>query len=94
MRITEISAPILNALRDKKFVGNFEVIIYHPRMGEDIKITGYKRNGAEFPYDFSVKLQSAINEICFKIVSGCFCNEDFSFDIKGQVEYLYEHDGQ
>lgn len=91
MKITDLYDAIMNALRKQKFVGDFEVTIYYPRMGEDIKITGYKRSEAEFPYDFSNKLQSVINNICFKIVSGCFCNEDFTFDIKGRIEYVYEY---
>lgn len=91
MKITEIYDPILNALREEKFVGNFEVTIYHPRMGEDIKITGYKGSAASFPYDFNCALQSKINEICFKIVSGLYSNEDFTFDIKGRIEYVYEY---
>lgn len=93
MKITEIRDPILNALRREKFVGDFEVTIY--RSGtQDIeiaKITGFRRTEAEFPYDFSLKLQSAINEICFKIVSGDYSNEDYTFDIKGSVEYVFEY---
>jgi len=95
MKITEIRDPILNALRDNKFVGDFTVTISHPRLQEDIeiaKITGFKRTEAEFPYDFSLKLQSAINEICFKIVSGLYSNEDFTFSIKGRIEYERTYD--
>ena len=88
MKITEISKPILDALRDKKFVGDFVVTIYHHCM-EDVKINGYKPNATAFPYDFSCKLQNKVNEICFKIVSGVLVDGKFTFDIKGQVEYLY-----
>lgn len=88
MKITEIYESVINTLRDKKFVGNFEVTIYHPNM-TDVKITGHKRTDVEFPYDFSCSLQNAINEICFKIVSGNITNGDFTFDIKGQIAYLY-----
>lgn len=90
MKITEISDAILDALRNNKFVGDFTVTISHPCMKEDIEITGYKRTGAEFPYDFKYKLQSAINEICFKIVSGLYYNEDFTFAINGRIEYEYK----
>ena len=93
MKITEISDPILNALRKEKFVGNFEVTISHSYMPEGIKITGYKPNDASYPYDFSCKLQTRINEICFKIVCGLLTDGDFTFDIKGQIEYLYSPDG-
>ena len=92
MRITEIYDPILNALRNKKFTGDFKVTIYHPFMAP-VKIKGYKPNEAAYPYDFSCELKNKINEICFLIVSGVILNGDFSFDIKGQIEYLYEHDG-
>lgn len=93
MRITEISDPILNAIRDKKFVGDFEVTIYHPYMAP-AEIKGYKPNESAFPYDFSLKLKNKINEICFLIVSGVVSDGNFSFNIKGQIEYIYEHDGQ
>lgn len=89
MKITEISGPILDALHDNKFVGEFTVTISHPRMGEDIEITGYKGSAASFPYDFNCALQSKINEICFKIVSGLYSNEDFTFAINGRIEYEY-----
>lgn len=90
MKITEISRPIINALQDSKFVGEFTVTISHPRMKEDIEITGYKRTAVEFPYDFiNGKLQSAINDVCFKIVSGLYSNEDFTFAINGRIEYEY-----
>lgn len=88
MKITEISKPILDTLRDKKFVGDFVVTIYHHCM-EDIKINGHKPNAVAFPYDFSSELQNKINEICFRIVSGVLVDGKFTFDIKGQVEYLY-----
>lgn len=89
MKITEISDPILDALHDNKFVGEFTVTISHPRMGKDIEITGYKGSVASFPYDFSQILQSKINEACFMIVSGVMTNEDFIFSINGRVEYEY-----
>lgn len=89
MKITEMRGLVLKALQDSRFVGEFTVTIY--RSGtqdtEIAKITGFKRTEAEFPYDFSLKLQSAINEICFKIVSGLYSNEDFVFGIKGRIEY-------
>ena len=88
MRITEISKPILDILRDKKFVGDFVVTIYHHCM-EDVKINGHKPNAVAFPYDFSNELQNKINEICFRIISGVLVDGKFTFDIKGQVEYLY-----
>lgn len=90
MKITEISKPILDTLRDKKFVGDFVVTIYHHCM-EDVKINGHKPNSAAFPYDFSCELQSKVNEICFKIVSGVIVDGKFTFDIKGQIAYLYTH---
>lgn len=93
MRVTEISDHILNALRDKKFVGDFEVTVYHPYMA-DVKIKGYKQNEVAHPYNFSCELKNKINEICFLIVSGVVSDENFSFDIKGQIEYLYECDGE
>ena len=80
----------LDTLRDKEFVGDFIVTIYHNWMGE-VKINGYKPNSATFPYGFSCKLQSKVNEICFKIASGVIDDENFTFDIKGQVEYLYTY---
>lgn len=89
MKITEISEPILAALRDNRFVGEFTVTISHPRMKEDIEITGYKGSAASFPYDFNQVMQNRINEICFKIVSGIYSNEDFSFAINGRIEYEY-----
>lgn len=90
MKITEIRDLILKALQDNKFVGEFTVTISHPRMEEDIEIIGYKRTAVEFPYDFiNGKLQSTINEICFKIVSGLYSNEDFTFTINGRIEYEY-----
>lgn len=89
MKITELDDAIMNALRREKFVGNFEVTIHRPYM-QDIKITGYKRTEVEFPYDFSDKLKSEINKICYLIVSVVIPNEDFTFDIKGTVEYLYK----
>ena len=90
MKITEISKPILDTLRDKEFVGNFVVTIYHHCM-EDVKINGHKPNSAAFPYDFSTDLQNKVNEICFKIVSGVLVDGKFTFDIKGQIEYLYTY---
>ena len=92
MRITAISDPILNALRDKKFTGDFKVTIYHPYM-PPAEIKGYKQNESSFPYDFSCDLKNKINEICFLIVSGVIRDGDFYFSIKGQIEYLYECDG-
>ena len=92
MRITLISDPILNALRDKKFVGDFKVTIYHPYM-PPAEIKGYKQNESSFPYDFSCDLKNKINEICFLIVSGVIRDGDFYFSIKGKIEYLYECDG-
>ena len=91
MRITEISDPVLNILRNKKFAGDFEVTIYHPNMA-DVKIKGYKRDETAYPYDFACELKNKINEICFLIVSGVISDGDFSFDIKGRVEYVYEMD--
>lgn len=91
MRITEISDPILSTLRNKKFVGDFIVTIYHRNMAE-VKIYGNKPNESAHPYDFSCKLKNEINAICFMIVSGVICDGGFSFDIKGQIEYLYECD--
>jgi hypothetical protein len=92
MEITRIFDPILNALRDKKFVGDFKVTIYHPYM-PPAEIKGYKQNESSFPYDFSCDLKNKINEICFLIVSGVIRDGDFYFSIKGQIEYLYECDG-
>ena len=89
MKITEICNPILNALRDNKFVGDFTVTISHPRLLEDVEIAGYKRDSAAFPYDFSQILQRKINEICFEIVRGTMTNEDFIFTINGRIEYEY-----
>lgn len=80
MEITEISDAIQNALRKEKFVGDFEVTIYHPYMPNGVKITGYK----------NCNLQSKINEICFKIDRGDFPDGGFSFEIKGQIEHLYK----
>lgn len=109
MKITEISKPIIDTLRDKNFVGHFEVIIYHYcKEGKCIdyaKIKGFKPNkdafkGFEpnkdafphnFGYEFGCELQSKINEICFKIISGEIADEDFTFDIKGYIPYLYVH---
>lgn len=88
MKITEISKPILDTLRDKGFVGNFEVTIYHPYM-ENVKIKGFKPNSAAFPYDFSCDLQTKINAICFKIISGEIIDGKFTYDIYGQIEYSY-----
>lgn len=89
MKVTEISGPILDALRDNRFVGEFTVAISHPLMKEDIEITGYKGNADSFPYDFNQVMQNRINEICFKIVSGIYSNEDFTFSINGRIEYEY-----
>ena len=91
MKITELHDAILNAIRREKFVGEFEVTIYQPRMTEGIKITGYKRDASEFPYDFSGKLQSEINSLCFNIVCGFLYEDDFTFGIKGRIEYLREY---
>ena len=84
MKITEISKAIQNALSDNKFVGWFEVTIYHYDM-KDIKISGLRDD----IYPFNYKLKEEINEICFQIVSGTITDGDFAFDIKGQIEYLY-----
>lgn len=88
MKITEISKPILDTLRDKGFVGHFLVTIYR-HGAEYAKIKGYKQNTASFPYDFNCELQNKINEICFKIVSGEIVDGKFTFDICGQIEYSY-----
>lgn len=88
MKITEIHDSVINALRDKEFIGDFKVAIHHPGM-EEVELAGFKRSEVEFPYDFSCSLQGAINEICFRIVSGVILNGDFIFDIKGQIKYLY-----
>ena len=90
MKITEISKPILDILRDKEFVGNFEVTIYHHCI-EDVKIKGFKPNTAAFPFDFSTDLQNKVNEICFKIVSGAIVDGKFTFDIVGQIAYSYTY---
>ena len=90
MKITEIRDPIMNALQDYRFVGKFTVTISHPRMKEDIEITGYKGSVVSFPHDFDFVLQGKINEICFNIVSGLYSNEDFIFSINGQIEYEYQ----
>ena len=91
MKITEISKPILDILRDKEFVGDFVVTIYHHCM-EDVKINGHKPNSAAFPYDFSTELQNKINEICFRIISGVLVDGKFTFDITGQIEYSYKYE--
>jgi hypothetical protein len=91
MRITEIDSPIQTVLRNKKFVGDFEVTIYHPDMA-DVKIKGYKQNESAYPYNFACELRNKINEICFLIVSGVISDGNFSFDIKGRIEYVYEMD--
>lgn len=91
MKITELHDAILNVICGKKFVGEFEVTIYHPRMTEGVKVTGYKRTAIEFPYDFGDRLQSEINAICFKIICSLFPGDDFTFDIKGRIEYLHEY---
>lgn len=79
----------MNALRDRRFVGDFIVTIYHPRMAE-VKVNGNKPNEASFPFDFSYDLGKAINAMCFLIVSGAISDdEDFTFDIRGRIEYLY-----
>lgn len=88
MKITEIHESVIKALQDKEFIGDFTVTIHHPGM-EEFELTGFKKTEVEFPYDFSCLLQSAINEICFKIVSGVISNGDFTFGIKGQIKYLY-----
>lgn len=88
MKITEMHESVINALRDKDFIGDFTVTIHHPGM-EEFELTGFKKTEVEFPYDFSCLLQSAINEICFKIVSGVISNGDFTYGIKGQIKYLY-----
>ena len=88
MKITELYDAVMNALRREKFVGNFEVTIHRPSM-QDVKITGYKRSSDEYPYDFSDKLKSEIDKICYLIVDVVIPNEGFTFDIKGRVEYEY-----
>ena len=90
MKITEISEPILEVLRTKEFVGNFEVTIYHC-CNEYVKIKGFKQNTASFPYDFNCELQNKINEICYRIVSGAINDCGFTFDIAGQIAYLYTY---
>ena len=55
-------------------------------------IKGYNENENTFPYDFSLELKNKINEICFLIVSRVIRDGNFSFGIKGQIEYLYECD--
>ena len=91
MKITEIYEPILEVLSTKRFVNHFEVAIYRPGMKDIIKIKGYKPNESSFPYDFSCELRNKINEVCYKIVSGALVDGDFTFDIKGQITYLYVH---
>lgn len=90
MKITEISDPIIDALSEKEFVGHFEVTIYHAGM-DNVKIAGYKPNAVAFPYDFRGELQNKINEICYNIVRGILDDGDFTFDIKGQIVYLYTY---
>ena len=90
MKITEISEPILEVLRTKEFVGHFDVTIYHHGT-EYVKIKGFKQNTASFPYDFNCELQNKINEICYKIVSGAISDCGFTFDIAGQIAYLYTY---
>lgn len=92
MKITEIFDHILNALHDKKFVGDFKVTIYHPYMAP-VEAEGNKPDEVAYPYDFSCELKNKINEICFLIVSGVIRDGDFYFNIKGQIKYLYECDG-
>lgn len=87
MKITEISDRIMNALRDKKFMGEFEVTIFHPDMA-DVKIAGQMKDVA-LGSDFSSKLQNKINEICFQIVSSDISDKEFTFTIKGQIRYEY-----
>lgn len=89
MKITEISEPIIAALQDRRFVGEFTVTISHPLMKEDLEITGYKGSVTSYPDDFNRVLQNRINEICFKIVKGDMSNEDFIFTINGRIEYEY-----
>ena len=86
MKITEISKPILDTLRNKEFKGNFEVTIYHPDM-KAIKIDG------DFIYDsnFRGELEYQIKNICFQIVSGVLVDGKFTFAIRGQIEYVYEY---
>lgn len=86
MRITEIQNTILDTLRKKGFMGMFEVTIYHPSM-KDIKISGLRDDINVFNY----KLEQEINNICFQIVFGTLVDGDFTFDIKGQIEYLYTY---
>lgn len=86
MRITEIQNTILDTLRKKEFVGWFEVTIYHSGM-KDITISGLRDDIGLFNY----KLGQEIRDICFQIVSGTLIDGDFTFDIKGQIEYLYTY---
>ena len=69
MKITEISKPILDTLRNKEFKGNFEVAIYHPDM-KAIKIDG------DFNYDsnFRSELEYQIKNICFNRSEETSCN--------------------
>lgn len=89
MKITEISARIMNVLHEKEFIGEFEVTICHPDMA-DVKIAGQMKDVA-LGSDFSSKLQNKINEICFQIVSSDISDEEFTFTIKGQIAYLYTY---
>ena len=89
MKITELRNEILDTLHDKKFVGNFEITIYHEYM-EHIKIHGFKEYVGTFPVDFDTELQLQINDICFKIVSGLYTSDGYDFSILGQTEYLFD----
>ena len=86
MKITEISKPILDTLRNKEFKGNFEVTIYHPDM-KAIKIDG----DVIYDSNFHRMLEYEIKNICFQIVSGVLVDGKFTFTIKGQIEYVYEY---
>ena len=89
MKITEVSARIMNALREKEFIGEFEVTIFHPDMA-DVKIAGQMKDVA-LGSDFSSKLQNKINEICFQIVSSSLLLllRD-KLDMSMYVEYIKE----
>ena len=86
MKITEMHKAILDTLREKEFIGTFEVTIYHSGM-KDIKISGFRDDICVFNY----KLEEEIHKICFLIVSETLVDGDFTFDIKGQIEYLYTY---
>ena len=90
MKITEIFRSILDTLCEKKFTGHFKVTIYHAGM-KNVEIAGFKSNTVSCPYDFSCELQSKINEICYKIVSENLTDDNFTFEINGQIVYTYKY---